>query len=253
MNVFWKRVILLILWCWLPVIGFASDGAFLFVQAQDVAEKEPLKARKLFQLAGLKFEELAQVHPEVKADALYNAGNAYFFAEEQGRALHAYRRAEQLLPFNRELKDNIAYLIQLHEEEKVTPKRRILAGLRAVFSFRVCVVLALLFYFSAIVALGLWQWRTKTNWSVFLASVGMSLLFLVVVLGTLFRGPQNGVVLSFQAEARKGDGYVYAPAFADPLSEATEFRVAKIRGDWVLAVLPDGSQGWLAKGEVGLW
>ncbi|MFC1467247.1 hypothetical protein ACFLQY_00940 [Verrucomicrobiota bacterium] len=249
-----KHFLLMLLVCLAPLSGFCSEGAALFAEAKTVSKSDPLKARKLFQLSGLKFEALAESRPELKADALYNAGNAYFFAEERGRALHAYRRAEQVLPFNRELKDNIAYLVQLSGGEVAVNKEVSLwQKLRIIFSLRVRMLLLMVFYLLAVTAVVVWQWRAKLNVAILAAFCGLSLIFSLSVLITFLGGPRNGVVLSYQTQARKGDGYIYEPAFGRPLAEASEFSISKIRGDWVLAKLPDGNQGWVPASEVGLW
>lgn len=232
----------------------ASSGAELFAQAQTVAQTEPVQARKLFQLSALEFEGLAQARPELRADALYNAGNAWFYAEERGRALYACRRAEVLMPFNGELKENLAYLLQLSGDSvAATFQMTIWQKVRAVFPFRVRVMWLALFALATCAVVGCWQWRGKLN-RVLLAVFGsLAVVFGLSVLLTLLLGPRNGVVLSAQSVVRKGDGYIYKPAFAEPLGEATEFRVHKIRGAWVQVVLSDGNQGWLPRSEVGLW
>lgn len=246
--------LLLILLVGLPLAGFGSEAAELFEQAKTVAKSEPLKARKLFQLSGLKFEALAEAQPQYEAEALYNAGNAYFFAEEQGRALYAWRRAEQRMPFNRELKANIAYLLELGGEEgAVTAEASVFQKIRAVFPVRIRVALVMIFFLATVVVAASWQWRAKGHRVLFTVLAGLAVLFGLSLLVRSLSGPRNGVVLSFQAEARKGDGYIYEPAFAEPLGEATEFRVRKTRGDWVLAKLPDGNEGWLPVSEIGLW
>ena len=237
-----------------PLGGLASEAASFFAEAKTLAKSEPLKARKLFQVAGLKFEELAVARPEYAAEALYNAGNAYFFAEEQGRALYAWRRAEQVAPFNPELKSNIGYLIELGEGQGVvTMGASALQKIRAVFPVRIRVTLVMLFFLAAMAGGAVWQWRAKKVRVFVMIFSGLAFVFALSLLFTFLRGPRNGVVLSFQAEARKGDGYIYEPAFAAPLAEATEFRVSKIRGDWVQAKLTDGNEGWLPASEIGLW
>lgn len=249
-----KQFLLLILVMCAPLVGFSSEPAALFDQAKTVAKSEPLKARKLFQLAGLQFEALAQEQPELRAKALFNAGNAHFYAEEPGRALFAYRRAEQVMPFSAELKENISYLTELHSEETVVAaKMNLLQKVHAVFPQRVRITLSMLFYLGAVGVAAVWQWRAKTHRVTLAIFGGLAALFAVSVVITVIGGPKNGVVLSYQSDARKGDGYIYESAFAQPMTEATEFRVSKVRGDWVLATLADGNQGWLPRSEVGLW
>ena len=94
-----KRLILILLFAIFisPISGFASDAADLFEEAKEVSTVDPVKARKLFQLSALKFQAMAEENSAVKADALYNAGNAYFFAEEQV-ALYCWRQAEVVMP-----------------------------------------------------------------------------------------------------------------------------------------------------------
>ena len=60
-----------------------------------------------------------------------------------------------------------------------------------------------------------------------------------------FDNTRHGVVIQAQTIARKGNGPSYEPAFEEPLGEATEFRLAEQRGDWLLIRLPGGGEGWI--------
>jgi SH3-like domain-containing protein len=66
------------------------------------------------------------------------------------------------------------------------------------------------------------------------------------VAGTWRRTTQReGVVVTGEVVARKGDGASYAPAFRTPLHEGAEFRIAERRGDWLRIRLPDGRGCWI--------
>ncbi len=246
-------ILLLAIFC-APIVGVASEASDLFTEAKEVSSVDPVKARKLFQLSALKFQIMAENNPELKADAFYNAGNAYFFAEEQGRALYCWRQAEAVMPFNEKLKENIDYLKQLNSDSVAeSPKNSIFRKIRALFPIRTRVMLAMAFYLTAAASFCVWQWRAKRTALVSYIAGGIAIFFAILIGVSELVGPKNGVVLSYQSQARKGDGFIYEPAFGSKVNEATEFRIRRIKGDWVLATFHDGAEGWLPINEVGLW
>jgi len=60
-------------------------------------------------------------------------------------------------------------------------------------------------------------------------------------------GLDNGVLIVDEVYGRKGPGYSYLSAYADPLHNGLEVAIAEDREDWVRARLADGSECWLPK------
>jgi hypothetical protein len=248
-----KSLLLILLLLSAPLTGWCARASTLFGEAKILAKTEPEKARKLFQLSALEFEKMAAAQPAVKAIALYNAGNAHFFAEERGRALYAYRRAQLLQPLNRELQQNIDWLTELSGTTTSDPKISFLKKASVLLSLRIRVMLILILWIAAVTVALNWQWRAKASRAVLISLSSLAGILTLSVLITLVSGPQHGIVLSHQSEARKGDGYIYEPAFGVALPEATEFSIVKITPDWVQIKLDDGNEAWLPAADVGLW
>ena len=99
-----KATIPLLLACSLlvPLRGDAAESADeLFARALQMRGEKPDEAQPLFVEAALRFES---------AERFRNAGNSWFFAGENGRALANYRAAERRWPFDRQLRESIAFL-----------------------------------------------------------------------------------------------------------------------------------------------
>ena len=58
-------------------------------------------------------------------------------------------------------------------------------------------------------------------------------------------GRDEGVLIVDEVYGRKGPGYSYLSAYADPLHNGMELTLVKERGKWLLASLEDGSDCWL--------
>lgn len=216
----------------------------LFARAIEMRGERPDEAQALFVEAALRFES---------AGRLLNAGNSWFFAGESGRALVSYRAAERRWPFDRQLRESIAFLRANRADAFPAPATA--PGRAASFWLQFCsgsaVLRAGLFVVAYLIAwtffLGaqLAGWRIRrTIWAALGAAVLVPLLSLVQ---SGFR-PAEGVVVQ-NSVARLGPGYAYDPAFQQPLHEATEFSWLETRQGWVRARLPDASEGWLRESD----
>ncbi len=86
----------------IPLRADAADRADeLFALAMQMRGEKPDEAQPLFVEAALRFES---------AERFLNAGNSWFFAGENGRALANYRAAERRAPFDRQLRESIEFL-----------------------------------------------------------------------------------------------------------------------------------------------
>ena len=75
-----------------------SEANGLFRQANEVAAQNPIAAEDLYRRAALRFERLVDDGEVRNGKLYYNLGNAYFRANDIGRALLNYRRAELGIP-----------------------------------------------------------------------------------------------------------------------------------------------------------
>ncbi len=201
---------------------------------------KPDEAQPLFVDAALRFES---------NERFLNAGNAWFFAGENGRALANYRAAERRAPFNRQLRESIEFL-RANRADAFPPPTAPTGRLAASWD-RYCMwtpvlkvgsfVLAYLVAWTLFLATRLAGWRVRrVVWIVLLAATIVPL----IALAQASLRPAEGVVIE-DTISRLGPGYAYDPAFKQPLHKATEFAWIETRQGWVRARLPDASEGWL--------
>ena len=228
-----------------PVHAMAADRAEeLFSLAMQMRGEKPDEAQPLFVEAALRFESL---------ERFLNAGNSWFFAGENGRALVNYRAAERRAPFDRQLRESIEFL-RTNRTDAFPPPAAPTGKLAAAWS-RYCTWTPLLRVGSFVLAY-------LTAWAVFLTvqltgrrvhrAVWVVLLAAVIVpLVSLAQSSlrhAEGIVIE-DAVARLGPGYAYDPAFEQPLHKATEFAWMETRQGWIRVRLPDDSEGWLRESE----
>lgn len=212
----------------------------LFARALQMRGEKPDEAQSLMVEAALRFESEAR---------FLNAGNGWFFAGENGRALADYRAAQRRWPFDWQLHESVEFL-RANRGDAFPPAATASGTVAAAWS-RFCT-------WAAVLRIGLWVvayllawmffitaqllgWRIRrTVWVVLIAAL---LVPLASVIQSSFQ-PAEGVVIE-DAVARLGPGYAYDPAFQQPLHKATEFAWMETRQGWVRARLPDASEGWL--------
>jgi len=237
-----KTVLLvLLLVCLLP--AFNSDAATpdeLFAQAMQMRTEQPDKAQPLFTEAALGFEQQEQ---------FVNAGNNWFFAGENGRALANYLAAEQRNPFDQQTRESITF-IRAQRADRFqtleTPASRISGAWKQFNRWSPATRGALL---TLIYLIGWALYLTarvigkkipRRGWIVLSIA---ALIPAVSLLTSLFR-PLDGVVIE-STEARLGPGYAYDAAYDTPLHEATEFQWLENRNGWIHARMPDKSEAWI--------
>ena len=59
------------------------------------------------------------------------------------------------------------------------------------------------------------------------------------------RNLKDGVIITEEVIARKGDGTAYQRSFVDPLHQGTEFKLLEERAGWYYIELADGRTGWI--------
>ena len=238
-----KATVPLLLMCGLliPLRGEAGERADeLFARALQMRGEKPDEAQPLLVEAALRFES---------AESFVNAGNAWFFAGENGRALVNFRAAERRSPFDRQLRESIEFLRANRAD--AFPRPTTPSGKLAAFWKRFCtwatvlrvglLVLTYLVAWTIFLVAQLAGWRVGR--SIWAALIALALVPLVSVAQTSLQ-PAEGVVLQ-DTVARFGPGYAYDPAFERPLHQATEFSWMETRQGWVRVRLPDASEGWL--------
>ena len=224
-----------------------EQAAAVFGEAENSDRPDEEKG-PLYRQAAALYEGLLAEGKENGA-ILYNLGSAYYRAGDAPRALLAWRRAEQYLPADRALRENIA-LIQPNPPEKKS-------FLETVFfwrSFLSCTAqeilflsLTGLFFVSAAVRILIPHRRTK-----WLARFALTALVLSLpVYGAILYGERAGnarAVLAEEAPLRKGDSPQYETVAELP--RAAECELLEKRGGWLRVRTGAEQTGWVEADKV---
>ena len=83
------------------LVALADEAGGLFRQANEAVQKEPGRARELYEQAILRYRRIIEEGGIANAALHYNIGNAYLLKGDPGRAILHYRRAQALKKRNR--------------------------------------------------------------------------------------------------------------------------------------------------------
>ena len=231
----------------------------LFREANQIAAADPSQAFDLYQRSARRYERIIDEGGIENGRLYYNLGNAYFRMNDIGRAILNYRKAEQYIAGDANLRQNLRYARtrRLDRFEEHTQTR----VLRTLLFWHYDVPLGwrlALFALGWVALWGLLSLRLfqpqRVSRALLVLAGGIGLMFLGSVLAETMLGPDErpGVILAPETVARKGDGESYAPAFTEPLHAGVEFQVLEVRPGWVHGELPDSRTCWLAERAVGL-
>jgi hypothetical protein len=216
-----------------------------------------------FQAAQTAFDQAKKPEDFVKAAAMYqemiddgvvsgavfyNQGNAWMKAKQLGRAIAAYRQAQQYRPRDPYLEANLQYALR-----GSTPPRRPVVEIVLFWQnwlgyqekFYAAAAAAGLTFCFAVVAL-FSSWRRLWRRLVAIASV-LTLLLSISAGYDWYRFDYltHGMIVQSDVVARKGNADNYEPAFSEKLTEGAEFQMIERRGNWLLIRLPGGQEGWI--------
>ncbi len=231
----------ILLLCCLPFLSNdAAPSDDLFEHAMEIRATKPDEAAPLFTEAALEFEA---------EQRFFNAGNSWFFAGENGRALANFRAAESRRPYDQQIGDSIDFILaqrtgSFQGLEKIDhPVSRVwkrFCTRSPALRFGALTLMSLIGWTAFLTArIGGKAIRRKAwvLYGTFAAVPALSLIW------SVFQ-PARGVVIQ-SSDARLGPGYAYEAAYENILHEATEFQWLEVRDGWVLARLPDGAEAWL--------
>jgi tetratricopeptide (TPR) repeat protein len=241
------------------VLDEAND---YFQSANEAALTDPGKAGELYEEAVLRFEYLTG-EGGLRNGYLYgNLGNTYFLGGDLGRAILNYRRAVDYLPGNEQLRDSLAHArdqrVDVFEATEQAAWIEWLFFWHFKFNGNIRLALFVAAY-AAIWCLALWRlFSGPSRQEAFRQGVIVCLVVCVLTGASMLvhRGTSEdgkaAVVLSDEVEARKGDGFIYEPAFKSALHAGTEVEVTEYRGDWVKGRFGNGETAWLPREVIGL-
>ncbi len=241
------------------LIDLFTEAKQYFRQAADMTATDPEQAKDLYRKAALRLERIAQEGNIKNGKLYYNIGNAYFRIGDIGSAILYYRRAQQLIPNDANLQQNLEYARskrtdQIEEQQQTKILKTLLFWHYDLSAKTQLILFTLCFIFFCIVASVRLFWKKY----VFFWLMGISVFISLLFMGSLFvqalsqANNIDGVILANEVIARKGNSETYQPSFETPLHAGTEFELIEKREDWYHINLPDGRKCWLPQQSVGL-
>ena len=228
-----------------------TEASQLFHQADALSASDQSGAQDLYRKALLRYERLAASGAR-NGRLFYNIGNLHFRLHDLGRAILNYRRAELFMPDDNNLKQSLAYVLQLRQDK--IDEQQETRVLKTVFFWH--------YDLSSTVRLGLGAFFYLAFWGLALIHLfrpgliprsltATSLLAALLFMGSLMvehratTGHPGGVLTKAEIIARKGDGPAYRTSFKEPLHAGTEFRLLEKRDKWWQIMLDDGRSCWV--------
>ena len=265
------KIALLIICLFLSSLVIAEDKDqryAIFSQANEAFRSAnamtntPEQAEKLYEKAILHYEKIISDYKIKNAKLYYNLANAYLMqnnlsngseANNLGKAILNYRRAEKLDSSDTNIKKNLAFARSLRIDKiEIKTEKKVLQTLffwHYDFSVNTRFIVTLASFAILCIGLTVIVWRGKKT--SYLAVSIISLLFFVCFLSSVIleTGKQQneicGVVTAKKIIARQGDSENYPASFKDPLHQGCEFDILEHRGSWLHIQLSDNSDGWI--------
>jgi len=229
-----------------------------FDRAQELQKDQPGAARQRFLAAAAQFDAVIG-NGASNGKLEYNLGNCYLRAGRIGEAILHYRRAQQFIPRDPLLAENLKEA-RNRRITSIAPRGRnaLLRGLLFVHyetSLAMRTKTAIICYvaFWCVLCLRIFVRHSLiTGVLVTLALISASLGASAVVSDFANRHHPDGVVIDMDVVAYKGPGTSYQRRFEQPLQPGVEFTTQDRRGDWLNIELPDGKTGWIESSAVRL-
>jgi len=238
------------------IVDLFTQGKELFHRANELAGEDPEQARALYRKAAMHFDRIVRDGDVHNGKLYYNIGNAYFRMNDVGRAILNYRRAEQYIPNDPNLHQNLQYararrLDQVEEKQRTRILKTLFFWHYDLPTAVKCVIFSVFFVTLWLAAaVRLFRPRPYAAWCAGISAAAALLflgsLFVDMAAGNMFR---PGVIVAPEIIARKGDSETYERSFKEPLHAGTECNLIENRGTWYHVELVNGRRCWVpAKG-----
>ena len=235
------------------------EAADLYRQADQLESAgQSAAAAEALRGALLRYERVGSSTGWSNGRLAYNAANTHLRLGDVGRAVLLYRRAAELMPGDRNVRQGLAYARRLRADWIDEP---VSAGVARVVLFWHYLLptrtraIAFLVLWGAVwagvllrmlvVCVRRQRWlRPAGAASVLLAAALVASLAAELVQAST----PPGVITAASVVARQGDGHSYEPSFGSALHGGTEFRLLEDRGEWWQIRLVDGRETWIVAG-----
>jgi hypothetical protein len=229
-----------------------SQAKQFFREANSKSVKSKEEAIYSYKKAAMRYERLIREGGIKNGKIYYNLGNAYFRMNDIGRAILNYLRAEQYMPDDSNLRQNLEYAREKRldkiEEKQETKVLKTLFFWHYDLSVKTRIMLFTSFFMLLWIFSGIRIFIKKPflSWC-----ITVSLVISLLMAGSLtaeelvLNKIRPGVVVSLETTARKGNSETYEPSFKEPLHAGTEFTLIEDRGDWYHVELADSRTCWV--------
>lgn len=241
------------------IVDLYSQAKILFRQANELSVTSPDQAKDIYRKSAMRYERIMREGGIRNGKLYYNLGNTYFRMKDIGRAILNYRRAEQYIPNDPNLKQNLRYarkmrLDEIEEKQETKVLKTLffwhydLPTKTRVVGFSICFVLLWIF-----AAIRIFIKKSYITWNI-MSAAALALIFAGSLMADelSLRRIRPGVIITQEIIARKGNSETYEPSFKDPLHSGTEFSLIEDRGDWYHIELTDARTCWVVSKDVEL-
>ena len=231
----------------------------LFASANQAVASDPEQAADLYRKSLVRYRKIIDQGNVENGKLYYNIGNIYFKTKDIGRAILNYKKAEQYIGNDINLQKNLAFARQMRQDKiDVKQETKILTTL-FFWHYDLSFKTRLFLFFGSFCLLWLFAGiRIFVKRPFFRGAAAVTGVLSVMFAASLaveygaWKNTIEGVVVSDESVARKGNSVSYEPSFTNPLHAGTEFTVLENRGAWIQVQLPDDRTCWLPAGDVEL-
>jgi tetratricopeptide (TPR) repeat protein len=232
---------------------FSSSPGAAMVAVGALAAEAPgtfEQANKLYEQgryadAATAYESLLKSHT-VSAPLLFNLGNAYFKAGQLGRAIAAYRLAQQLAPRDPDITANLRFARDSVNAARGSGSRWRAWLNRITVNELTWIWVAVLWVFFLLLAAGQWKPEWKTSLRTFLITAAVAVVFsgalLLFFVAEQWQS-QPAVVVRREAVVRRGPYEISESIFTLP--DGVEVTVVDRKTDWLRILDSSGRSGWV--------
>ncbi len=220
-----------------------------FQQGLSIYKSGPEHAKKLFGEIGNEYMSYINIEKMSSPGIFYNAGNAFFMAEDYGMAILSYKKGLLMDPGNRDLKFNLnaARLARRNDFSNLstlTPLKVVLFW-HYYFSDMIKLIISVFLLLAVL-------FIKKRKRIILYTGIASFILFIIFSISLFITATANanqleGVITAQETVLRKGDNSSYTPVIEEPLYSGAEFILLKKRNGWLHISVPGLADGWIQK------
>lgn len=229
-----------------------DEGDELFRTA---LESDEPRRSEFFSRAAIVWEQAAREGDLENGYLYYNIGNSWMNAGKTGEAVLYLRKALELIPGNKAVKNNLSYArdtvkFQVKGNE-LNPLLKTLLFFHYDFSGNLKYVLLIVSLFILSGSASFFLFFRRPELKVLMTAAGAVALLFFGSLLVMWVSPEQGVVLR-ESAGRKGDSMGYEPSFTEDLPPGIEFSLVERRTAWLYIQLSDGRNCWIPEDNAGM-